>query len=169
MSGLPPFDHLVSLVGDTMAGGFLDSPIPVMQHVLLSKFWTNLAVARLAARQVRDGGSIVLTSGSGVRAQEACASYVANLGIEAMVQGLASEIGPRVRVNGVAPSFMDTELWRDKTREELDARTLSFSQLAPMGRIASVEDVADAYIFLMANPFTTGQMLTVDGGIMLRK
>ena len=169
MDGLPPFDHLAALIGDTMAGGFLSSPIPVMQHVLFSKFWTNLAIARLAARQIRDGGSIVLTSGSGVRAHEACASYTANLGIEAMVQGLASELGPRVRVNGVAPSFMDTALWRNKTREELDARIRSFSQLAPMGRIASVQDVAEAYIFLMTNPFTTGQMLNIDGGIMLRK
>ena len=39
-----------------------------------------------------------------------------------MAQGLGSELGPRVRVNVVAPAFMDTALWRAKPREDVDAR-----------------------------------------------
>jgi NAD(P)-dependent dehydrogenase (short-subunit alcohol dehydrogenase family) len=64
---LPLFDHLVSLVGDTMAGGYLDAPLDVMRHVIESKFWTNLLIGRLAAARVRDGGSHVFTSGNGAR------------------------------------------------------------------------------------------------------
>jgi len=113
---LPEFDHLVSMIGDTMAGGFLQTPIDTMQHVLHSKFWTNLLIARFAAPLVRRGGSMTFTSGSGVRAQEAAAGYVANEALAAMAQGLGSELGARVRVNVVAPAFMDTALWRSKPR-----------------------------------------------------
>ena len=55
---------------------------------------------------------MTFTSGSDVRAQEVGASYLANEALAAMAQGLASEFGPRVRVNVVAPAFMDTALWR---------------------------------------------------------
>jgi NAD(P)-dependent dehydrogenase (short-subunit alcohol dehydrogenase family) len=166
---LPDFDHLVSMVGDTMAGGFLQTPLDTMQHVLHSKFWTNLLIARFAAPRVRNGGSMTFTSGSGVRAQEAAASYVANQALAAMAQGLGSELGPRVRVNVVAPAFMDTALWRSKPREEIDARIQSFSQVNPMGRIGTPEEVASAYVFLMTNAYVTGQTFQIDGGMMLRK
>ena len=42
------FDHLVSKIGDTMAGVFLQTPLDTMRHVLRSKFWTNLLIARFA-------------------------------------------------------------------------------------------------------------------------
>jgi NAD(P)-dependent dehydrogenase (short-subunit alcohol dehydrogenase family) len=169
IAALPEFDHLVSMIGDTMAGGFLHTPLDTMRHVLHSKFWTNLLIARFAAPLVRDGGSMTFTSGSGVRAQEAAASYVANQALAAMVQGLGSELGPRVRVNVVAPAFMDTALWRAKPREEIDARIGSYSQINPLGRLGTPEEVASAYIFLMLNTYTTGQVLHIDGGMMLRK
>jgi NAD(P)-dependent dehydrogenase (short-subunit alcohol dehydrogenase family) len=169
VAALPEFDHLVSMVGDTMAGGFLQTPLDTMRHVLHSKFWTNLLIARFAAPLIRDGGSMTFTSGSGVRAQEAAASYVANQGLAAMAQGLASELGPRVRVNVVAPAFMDTALWRTKPREDIDARIRSYSQINPLGRLGTPEEVASAYLFLMVNTYTTGQVLQIDGGMMLRK
>jgi NAD(P)-dependent dehydrogenase (short-subunit alcohol dehydrogenase family) len=166
---LSEFDHLVSMIGDTMAGGFLQTSLETMRHVLHSKFWTNLLIARLAAPLVRDGGSITFTSGSGVRAQEAAASYVANQALAAMVEGLGSELGPRVRVNVVAPAFMDTALWRAKPRDDIDARIRSYSRINPLGRLGTPEEVASAYIFLMVNTYITGQALQIDGGMMLRK
>ena len=169
IASLPEFDHLVSMVGDTMAGGFLQTPLETMQHVLHSKFWTNLLIARFAAPLVRDRGSMTFTSGSGVRAQEAAASYVANQALAAMAQGLGSELGPRVRVNVVAPAFMDTALWRAKPSEEIDARMRSYSQVNPLGRLGTPEEVASAYIFPMVNTYTTGQVLQIDGGMMPRK
>lgn len=169
ITDLLEFDHLVSMIGDTMAGGFLQTPLDTMRHVLNSKFWTNLLIARFAAPLIRNGGSMTFTSGSGVRAQEAAASHVANEALAAMAQGLGSELGPRVRVNVVAPAFMDTALWRAKPREEIDNRIDSYSRLNPLGRLGTPEEVASAYIFLMVNTYTTGQVLRIDGGMMLRK
>lgn len=152
-----------------MAGGFIDAPLDVMRHVVESKFWTNLLIGRLAAQRVREGGSLVFTAGTGARAHEASASYTANIALSGMVEGMASELAPRIRVNLVAPTFMDTALWRDKDRDFVERRSQGFAAVAALKRIGSPEEAANAYVYLMTNTFTTGQTIKVDGGVMLRK
>jgi len=168
-SRLEAVDHLVSMVGDTMAGGFLSTTPETMRHVLHSKFWTNWMIGRLAASKLRDGGSLTFTSGTGGRAQDVSASYVANLGISALVQGLASELAPRVRVNAVAPTFMDTPFWKDLPVDQLETVKASVTEAVPLKRLGTVGEVASTYVHLMTNGFITGQVLAVDGGVMLRK
>jgi len=118
---LRPVDHIVSMVGDSMAGGFLQTAPQTMQHVLRSKFLTNWAIGRHAARTLAAGGSLTYTSGTGGRPHEISATYVANLAISALVQGLAHEMAPRQRVNAVAPTFMGTgtAFWRNIPPAEL--------------------------------------------------
>ncbi len=170
-SSLEAVNHLVSMVGDSMVGGFLTTPPETMRHVLHSKFWTNWMIGRQAAPKLREGGSITFTSGTGGRAQEVSATYVANLGIGALVQGLASELAPHVRVNAVAPTFMGTgtAFWKDAPADELEKAQVAFRESVPLKRLGTVEEVASAYIHLMTNGFITGQVLAVDGGVMLRK
>ncbi len=170
-STLDVVDHLVSMVGDSMAGGFLMTSPETMRHVLHSKFWTNWMIGRHAAPKLRNGGSMTFTSGTGGRAQEISASYVANLGIGALVQGLAAELAPYVRVNAVAPTFMGTctAFWRDVPAAEIENAQAGFRESVPLKRLATVEEVASAYVHLMTNGFITGQVLAVDGGVMLRK
>jgi NAD(P)-dependent dehydrogenase (short-subunit alcohol dehydrogenase family) len=93
------------------------------------------------------------------------------LGIGALVQGLASELAPRVRVNAVAPTFMGTGtlFWKDMAAAELEKAQATFSESVPLKRLGTVEEVASAYVHLMTNGFITGQVLSVDGGVMLRK
>lgn len=168
---LPSLDHVVSMVGDSMSGGFLETDPTTMRHVIFSKFWTNWLIARQAARKLRAGGTITFTSGTGGRPHEVSATYVANLGLGALVQGLAVELAPEVRVNAVAPTFMgaNTAFWRDVPADDLAASSSEFAQFVPLNRLAAPGEVADAYIALMSNPFITGQTLAVDGGVMLRK
>ena len=64
---------------------------------------------------------------------------------------------------------MDTALWRAKPRADIDARIGSYSRINPLGRLGTPEEVAPAYVFLMVNTYTTGQVLQIDGGMMLRK
>src|SRR5262249_30306366 len=170
-SRMESIDHLVSMVGDSMAGGFLTTAPETMRHVLHSKFWTNWMIARHAASKVRAGGSMTFTSGSGGRAQDISASYVANLGIGALVQGLASELAPHIRVNAVAPTFMGTGtlFWKDMPPDEIEQAQAAFSESVPLKRVGTVAEVAAAYVHLMTNGFITGQVLAVDGGVMLRK
>jgi NAD(P)-dependent dehydrogenase (short-subunit alcohol dehydrogenase family) len=164
---LEAIDHLVSMVGDSMAGGFLTTTPETMRHVLGSKFLANWTIARHAASTLNPGGSITLTAGTGGRPHEVSASYVANLGLGAMVEGLAVELAPHIRVNAVAPTFMDTAFWRDVPRADLEATTQQFLTRVPLGRLGAVQEVAAAYVHLMTNGFVTGQVLAVDGGVML--
>lgn len=164
---LPEFDHLVSMVGDVMGGGFLNADMDVIRHVIESKFFTNVRIGQLAAAKIKEGGSLTFTSGTGGRAQHACASYVGNLGINALVEGLAAELAPRARVNAVSPTWTLTPFWRDVPSEQVEQTRRHFEQTIPLHRLASIEELASTYLFLMHNDFITGQHVAVDGGIML--
>lgn len=170
-SDLDAFDHIVSMVGDSMSGSFLTTDLETMRHVLHSKFWSNWIIGRHAAGRIRAGGSMTFTSGTGGSPHEISASYVANLGISALVQGLAYELAPRVRVNAVAPTFMGTatSFWRELPADGLARAEADFAATVPLKRLATPEQVASSYIHLMGNDFITGQVLPVDGGVMLAK
>ncbi|MGI5130021.1 SDR family oxidoreductase [Pseudonocardia sp. CA-107938] len=78
---------------------------------------------------------------------------------------LAVELGPSIRVNAVAPTFMDTPFWRDLGREQFEQIRAGFVQQVPLRRLATIEEVASAYLYLMSATFVTGQVLAVDGGV----
>lgn len=164
---LPGFHHLVSMVGDVMGGGFLQADMAEIRRVMESKFFTNVRIGQLAAGKLAAGGSLVFTSGTGGRAQHACASYVGNLGINALVQGLAAELAPQARVNAVSPTWTLTPFWRDLPPAQLSQIKARFEQDIPLQRLASIDELAAAYLFLLQNDFITGQHIAVDGGIML--
>lgn len=164
---LPAFDHLVSMIGDVMGGGFLNASMDTIRHVIESKFFTNVRIGQLAAGKLKQGGSLIFTSGTGGRAQDACASYVGNLGINALVEGLAVELAPKARVNAVSPTWTVTPFWRDMPAGQLEATKQQFARSIPLGRTATIDELAQAYLFLMSNTFITGQHIAVDGGIML--
>jgi NAD(P)-dependent dehydrogenase (short-subunit alcohol dehydrogenase family) len=168
---LEPVDHLVSMVGDSMAGGFLDTTSETMKHVLHSKFFTNWLIGKYAAPKIQKGGSLTFTAGTGGRPHEVSATYVANAGLRALVEGLGVELAPHIRVNAVAPTFMGagTSFWKDISEGQLEKTQKEFSKTVPLQRVATVEEVASTYMHLINNGFITGQVLAVDGGVMLLK
>lgn len=165
---IPNFDFLVSMIGDVMGGGFLSADMETIRHVLESKLFTNIRIGQLASQKVNEGGCLVFTSGTGGRAQDACASYLGNLGINALVEGLAVELAPKARVNAVSPTWTSTTFWRDMPKEQLDATRDFFEKTIPMKRLAEIDELAQSYIYLIKNGFITGQHINVDGGIMLK-
>jgi NAD(P)-dependent dehydrogenase (short-subunit alcohol dehydrogenase family) len=164
---IEPFDHLVSMAGGAMGGGFLDAPLETIRTAVEEKFFANLRLARHAAPRLREGGSLVFTAGSGGRPHNASGAIVGNDAIRTLVQGLAVELAPRARVNAVAPTWTRTPLWRNVSKEDADAIEQRFNTLIPLGRTAKIEEVAQAYLFLMSNGFVTGQTIAVDGGVTL--
>lgn len=82
-------------------------------------------------------------------------------GLLALTRGLARELGPEVRVNGVAPG---TILWPDSgTWQNAQERQRIVDQVV-LGRVGTPADIADAVVFLATAPYITGQVLAVDGG-----
>lgn len=86
--------------------------------------------------------------------------------VVAMTTGLARELGVHgVRVNAIAPGVVETEMVRDFLTPQVRERVMP---RFPLGRLATVDDVADAALFLASDAasFITGQTLAVDGGFL---
>jgi 3-oxoacyl-[acyl-carrier protein] reductase len=138
---------------DGLVTGNLTAPITLTQ-----------ACGRAMTRH--GGGAIVnVSSINAVRGYRGVSVYsAAKAGLDAFSRGLARELGPlNIRVNSVVPGFFDTAMTvgvTDRNRDRITRRT-------PLGRLARVEEIADAVMFLVsdASSFITGQTLVVDGGM----
>ena len=124
-----------------------------------------LFLAQAAAPRLREARGAIVNLVD-IHADRPLANFlvysVAKSGLAGLTRALALELGPEVRVNGVAPGAI---LWPDggehfdaPERERIIERT-------PLERIGTPEDVASAVKYLLFDaPFVTGQMLAVDGG-----
>jgi NAD(P)-dependent dehydrogenase (short-subunit alcohol dehydrogenase family) len=84
----------------------------------------------------------------------------------ALTRSLALELAP-VRVNLIAPGFVDTPLSASILGEGLDARREQLRGTLPIGRVVGPEDVANVAVNLMMNTAVTGATVDVDGGQQL--
>lgn len=165
--GNDQYDHIISTLGGAMGGGFLDSSMTTIRQAIEDKFFVNLQLAKIASEHINDGGSITFTSGSGGHPYDASGAIIGNQAINTMVEGLGVELAPKVRANAVSPTWTPTGLWRKMSDSDVKKQERGFAQNVPLKRVAKIEEVASAYIYLMQNDFVTGQVLQVDGGVDL--
>jgi NAD(P)-dependent dehydrogenase (short-subunit alcohol dehydrogenase family) len=122
--------------------------------------------ANAVMQEQPDGGSIIMIgSVSGTRPSPGTAAYgAAKAGLHHLVTSLAIEWGPKVRLNTVAPGFVETE---SAGQHYGDADGVAaIAATVPLRRLAAPDDVADACLFL-ASPraaYVSGALLTLDGG-----
>lgn len=161
------FDHIVSMLGGAMGGGFLDNPVASIRQTIEDKFFANLQLAQIASQHLNRHGSLIFTSGAGGRPDNASGAIIGNQAINTMVAGLGVELAPNYRVNAVAPTWTPTGLWRHLSKAQLATQTAAVSAGNPLKRVATPAEVAAAYVYLMQNQFVTGQVLHVDGGVEL--
>ena len=136
----------------------------VLDTNLKGAFNTIRHTARSFIKQ-RSGRIINITSVVGITGNAGQANYAASkAGMIGLTKSMAKELGSRgVCVNAVAPGFIDT----DMTRGLSDNVKKAITDNIPLGRIGSVEDVAQVVAFL-AGPggdYITGQVISVDGGM----
>ena len=115
-----------------------------------------------------DGGSIVnISSTAGQRGEAFYSAYAASKGaLISATKSWACELAPRVRVNAVAPGWVDT----DMTAEALAGRGRKQALAgSPLQRIATPEDVAGPVVFLASHlaRHITGEIMNVNGGSVL--
>ena len=124
------------------------------------------AAARLMMRQ-RSGSIVNITSVVGIAGNGGQTNYAASkAGIIGLTKSLAKELAVRgVRVNALAPGFVDTAMTADLS-PELKQSAL---EAIPLGRLGAPEDIAHAVAFLASDhaAYITGQTLVVDGGMVM--
>jgi 3-oxoacyl-[acyl-carrier protein] reductase len=127
-------------------------------------------VCRSFIPKLRDGGSIVFVASTAAQRGEAFhADYAASKGaIVSMTKSLAVELAPRVRVNCVAPGWVDTPMCEVPLHEDVGKRAAIEASI-PMRRIASAADIAGPIAFLCSDlaRHVTGEILNVNGGSVL--
>ncbi|HWL85373.1 MAG TPA: SDR family oxidoreductase [Polyangiaceae bacterium] len=119
--------------------------------------------ARAAVPAMRERGSITITSGaSGLKATRGMSVLGAvAAAVTTFAHVLALELAP-LRVNAITPGVVDTPIHQGEARERV--RKWAESDL-PARRFGEPEDIAQAILFLMTNPYMTGHDLVIDGGL----
>ena len=141
----------------------------VLETNLRGVFLWNAAVIPVLKRS--GGGSLVLISSTaGQRGEAGYGAYAATKGaIISLVKSLAPELGPsRIRVNAVAPGWVDTDLSAPALRGDPNERR-RIEGIFPLGRIPEAEDIAGPIAFLLSDwaACITGEILNVNGGTVL--
>jgi 3-oxoacyl-[acyl-carrier protein] reductase len=112
------------------------------------------------------GAIVTIASTAGQRGEAEHAHYAASKGaLIALTRSLGAELGPRgVRVNGVAPGWVET----DMTREAIAAGGDSLKRI-PRGRPGTPDEIAAAVVFLASDraSYLYGEVLSVNGGAVM--
>jgi 3-oxoacyl-[acyl-carrier protein] reductase len=131
---------------------------------LQSMFYTCAAAGKIMLGQ-RSGSIINITSVVALTGNAGQSAYVASkAGVIGLTKSLAQEFGSRsIRVNAIAPGFIETEMTASLT-DELKAQYLS---RVPLRRFGTADEVARVAVFLGSDAaaYMTGQTLAVDGGL----
>jgi 3-oxoacyl-[acyl-carrier protein] reductase len=138
----------------------------VLNTNLKGAFNFTRALTRPFIKQ-RSGRIINIASVIGLIGNAGQSNYAASkAALIGFTKSIAKELAPRgITVNAIAPGFIETDMTAvldDKVREEVLGRV-------PLGRFGSSDDIAHAAVFLAMEPtgYVTGQVLTVDGGMVM--
>ena len=161
-------DIVIANAGITLYGDFFtykpESFYRVMQVNLAGTFFLAQAAAN-QMKQQESGGSLLFTSSvTGHQAHKNLAAYgMSKAALEMLAKNLVIELSEyKINVNTIAPG---ATLTNRTLKEDTDYES-TWSKITPMGRPASVTDIADAALFLVSEKarHITGQSLIVDGG-----
>lgn len=161
-------DVLVNNAGVTKDGLFFSMKSKDWQSVLDTNlngaFYASKCVMLPMVRQ-KKGSIINVSSVSGVIGVAGQANYCASkFGLIGLTKTISKEMaGKNIRVNAVAPGYIDTDMVHDMTPKAL----AEIKSKVPMKRLGTIDEIASAVIFLASDEasYITGQTLVIDGGL----
>lgn len=157
-------DLLVNNAGTFIAKPFADTTVDDYQRLVATNLTGFLHVTQSAVRQMRtqaSGHIVTITTSLASQPIQGVSASLAILtkgGLNAITRALAIEYAKDgIRVNAVAPGIVDTDMHSPQSHEFLQT-------MHPIQRLATVDEIVDAVLYLAEAPFVTGEVLHVDGG-----
>lgn len=132
---------------------------------LKGPFFCSRAVAP-AMKEAGQGAIVNIASIAGIKAVGSSIAYAASkAGLINMTVALARVLAPEIRVNGVAPGFIDTRWLKQGLGDFYEPAKQRTAEQTPLGRVSTPEDIAQVVLgFVEGADFVTGQTTIVDGG-----
>lgn len=156
-------DALVLNAGLTDRSSLEDLRVGAWTRVMTANLTFPTFLVQRLLPMLSEGSSVVFTGSlMGIHPHSMSLSYgVSKSATHALVENLVKFLSPRgIRVNGVAPGFVDTE-WQKKKPQEI--RDSINSKIAEH-RFAEPDEIADVYAMLIENPYINGEIVKIDGG-----
>ncbi|MEX0348172.1 MAG: SDR family NAD(P)-dependent oxidoreductase [Paracoccaceae bacterium] len=168
---LGPIDILVNNAGNTLKKAFEDQTLTEFDQVFDVHVRGALELSRRVIRRMlaenRAGTIQFLSSMTAYIGQPMVSGYtISKTAINGVVRGLSAEFAGRgIRINGVAPGWIDTDIFRNATRGDPERKAKIMSRI-PMGHLGQPEDIGRCCAFLAspAAKYINGQVVLVDGG-----
>ncbi len=130
----------------------------------MEKFWGTFNCCRAAANYVAKDGAIVVTASVAIfkPSKNASVMNAASAAVSVFAKAQALEIAP-TRENEVAPADVGTGVWTEEIENYVDwaVKTL------PVRLVGTAEELAYAYYSVLTNPYMTGSVIPVDGGLSM--
>ena len=154
--------------GPAAWGPFADLSRDALQAAFTNKFWGYFDTLQAALPHLGEHGSITLVSGAAARAALPGTAGLAavNGAIERMGVVLAKELAPR-RVNVISPGVVDTPAYDWMAPDARRGMLQGAADKLPVQRYGQPEDIAEGMLFLLRNPYVSGSVLDIDGGVRL--
>jgi NAD(P)-dependent dehydrogenase (short-subunit alcohol dehydrogenase family) len=150
-----PIDHVLVTAGGPYYARLVDIDFALARRNVDQEFWLPLHIARRAVGKVRAGGTLLFIGGTGGRRPAPGPLIVAfTAAMPGLTRALALELAP-VRVNLIAPSFVDTPLSASLQGADLDARREQLRTTLPIGRVVGPADIAMLAVHLLTNTAVT--------------
>jgi len=163
--------HAVANAGIVIGANILEVTNEQWHQVMDVNLHGVFYFCRAAARQLAEakrGSMVMMGSLAGLRAKEARITYTASkAAVVNMARTLALDLGRfGVRVNAVAPGYVDTPMQRAKPAAVLQESI----DKVPLGRIADADEIAKVVLFLLSDlaSYVTGETVVADGGVMAK-
>ncbi len=163
-------DHVVLALGGAKgAGPVRELKLEDLIEGFSAKLFGQLRSLQAVLPRLSPAGSVTFISGVSAQMADAGTAGLAaiNGAIEAMIRPLAVELAP-IRVNGISPGAVRTPWWNWMPDDRRNDAFQHYAKASLAGRMGEPDDLAAAVQFLVANTFTTGVVLTCDGGLRLK-
>ncbi|OON68938.1 3-oxoacyl-ACP reductase [Hymenobacter sp. CRA2] len=165
-----PVDVLVNNAGINLKKPALQVTDEEFSRIIHTNLNAVFALTRACAQRMvarRSGVILMISSMAAYYGIDRVVAYAASKSaVEGMVKVLASEFsGDNVRVNAIAPGFIETEMSRTAMNSDPDRKSRALRR-TPMGSFGQPEDIGRAAVFLASDAarYITGASLPVDGG-----